>query len=738
MDMKGKALFLFWTLLIGFILSTNGTLVYALESSNTGDYQKDSSYFFIQYNGEEKEVIVNGNITLKLAGWADDSKTTVNGKITSVDSSNSTEDITLKVNEELNELPLNETEIINYRITVADVFNSEIVTAQELMDSATIVVQNNNGTSIEEVKTVDEYNTVIENKGLIYYSTGQSGEKLVITKEKYDSLNAVKDPATIESNVVSEEKATSTTTTIKEVQPLTRFSTSSTSTTTTTVTNKVPSIKYSTHIQKIGWQEAVRDGALSGTEGEAKRLEAIRISLENTPYPGGLTYRTHVQKYGWMSNVPAGSISGTTGEGKRVEAIQIKLTGEMATHYDVYYRVHAQTFGWLGWAKNGESSGTSGLAKRLEAIEIVLVKKGEQAPGSSERRYITPTSVVYTTHVQTYGWLKPVKDGAMSGTSGQAKRLEAIKIKLENLPYSGGITYSTHVQTYGWVKEVSNGQVSGTSGQAKRLEAIKINLTGDIAKYYDVYYRVHSQTFGWLGWAKNGMKAGTEGLGKRLEAIEIKLVPKGQGVPVSATQAFKEPLKVFLDPGHGGNDPGAVAGGYQEADINLAVAKKAKALLVAQGYKVYMSRSDDTYVSLLDRSQKANDLKADLFVSIHVNSTGSGTTSANGIESYFYEYNPDYPSKINEDMHNNSDRIKKSVTLTNLIQDNMIQYTGANDRGTDGSAFSVIREAAMPATLIELGFINNTNERQKLVTSSYQQKLAKAISDGVVEYFRIY
>ena len=103
----------------------------------------------------------------------------------------------------------------------------------------------------------------------------------------------------------------------------------------------------------------------------------------------------------------------------------------------------------------------------------------------------------------------------MSGTQGQAKRLEAIKIDLQNSPYSGDIIYSTHVQDYGWLNNVSNGKVSGTTGEGKRLEAIKIDLTGDIASFYDVYYRVHIEAYGWLGWAKNGMKAGSEGLSKR-------------------------------------------------------------------------------------------------------------------------------------------------------------------------------------------------------------------------------
>lgn len=81
-------------------------------------------------------------------------------------------------------------------------------------------------------------------------------------------------------------------------------------------------------------------------------------------------------------------MSGTSGQAKRLEAIQIRLTGEMKEKYDIYYRVHAQTYGWLDWAKNGESAGTEGLAKRLEGIEIVLVEKGGEAPGSTEKAFV--------------------------------------------------------------------------------------------------------------------------------------------------------------------------------------------------------------------------------------------------------------------------------------------------------------------------------------------------------------
>ena len=152
-----------------------------------------------------------------------------------------------------------------------------------------------------------------------------------------------------------------------------------------TVNVKKPSVAYRTHVQTYGWQNYVRDGAMSGTEGKAKRLEGINIKLENAPYSGSIVYRTHVQTYGWQAWKKDNQMSGTEGEAKRLEGIQIYLTGEMAKHYDVYYRVHAQTYGWLDWAKNGVMAGTSGLAKRLEGINIVLVPKGGKSPGGSAR-----------------------------------------------------------------------------------------------------------------------------------------------------------------------------------------------------------------------------------------------------------------------------------------------------------------------------------------------------------------
>ncbi len=301
------------------------------------------------------------------------------------------------------------------------------------------------------------------------------------------------------------------------------------------------SISYKVHRQDYDWEEDwKKDGQTSGTEGQCKRLEAIRIKLPDG-VSGSIEYRTHIQDIGWEKNWSKdGAKSGTEGQCKRLEAIQIKLTGEVEKNYDVYYSVHAENFGWLGWAKNGEEAGTAGYGYRLEAIRIQLVTKGDKAPEliGTIKEAMKARLVGYQTHVQDYGTQAYVYDGAMAGTEGECKRMESIRMKLPS-SVNSSIQYRSHVQDIGWEKNwASNGSLSGTTGQCKRLEAIQIQLSGDVAKNYDVYYRVHAQDYGWLAWAKNGESSGTEGYAKRLEAIEVRLVPKGTtpDLPASANE----------------------------------------------------------------------------------------------------------------------------------------------------------------------------------------------------------
>ena len=301
------------------------------------------------------------------------------------------------------------------------------------------------------------------------------------------------------------------------------------------------SVSYIVHCQDIGWEKNwSKDGQTSGTEGQCKRLEAIRIKLPDG-VSGSIEYRTHIQDIGWEKNWSKdGAKSGTEGQCKRLEAIQIKLTGEVEKNYDVYYSVHAENFGWLGWAKNGEEAGTAGYGYRLEAIRIQLVTKGDKAPEliGTIKEAMKARLVGYQTHVQDYGTQAYVYDGAMAGTEGECKRMESIRMKLPS-SVNSSIQYRSHVQDIGWEKKwASNGSLSGTTGQCKRLEAIQIKLSGDVEKNYDVYYRVHAQDYGWLAWAKNGESSGTEGYAKRLEAIEVRLVPKGTtpNLPASANE----------------------------------------------------------------------------------------------------------------------------------------------------------------------------------------------------------
>ena len=194
---------------------------------------------------------------------------------------------------------------------------------------------------------------------------------------------------------------------------------------------KPVSIEYQTHVQSYGWQKTVKDGALAGTSGKAKRLEAIKIKLTDLP-----------EKY-------EGSGVEYAGQAKRLEAITVKLTGSIADDYDVYYRTHVQTYGWLGWAKNGEKAGSATASKRMEAIEIKLVKKGEDAPESTGNAYKCPL-VGYQTHMQSYGWRSKGYDNAVNGVTGKSKRMEALKISLPDVEgttgYTGGIAYQVYVQ----------------------------------------------------------------------------------------------------------------------------------------------------------------------------------------------------------------------------------------------------------------------------------------------------
>lgn len=174
--------------------------------------------------------------------------------------------------------------------------------------------------------------------------------------------------------------------------------------------------------------------------------------------------------------------------------------------------------------------------------------------------------------------------------------------------------------------------------------------------------------------------------------------------------------KVFVDPGHGGTDPGAIGFSGRSEKINtLSMGIKLRDLLNAYGFESITSREDDSAVDLYARAPMANNWKSNLFVSIHENSFSD--PSVNGIETWYY------PGSVN------------GGNLAAKVQNKLIQNTGANDRSTKTNTFVVLRDTDMPAILVETGFITNEQEENKLNSDAYQNVIANSILNGVMDYY---
>ena len=162
--------------------------------------------------------------------------------------------------------------------------------------------------------------------------------------------------------------------------------------------------------------------------------------------------------------------------------------------------------------------------------------------------YGDPNRPVLSVQVSTQsaGWHPTATGGMMQGTTGQSKRLEALRLALlpgaDEADVSGGVQTNAYVSGAGWQGWTT--EVAGTTGKATPLEAVRIQLTGDIARQYDVRYRVYAQSYGWLNWVSNGQNAGTSGQGKRLEAIQVQLVDKGS---VKTTSNFADAAVFYLN-----------------------------------------------------------------------------------------------------------------------------------------------------------------------------------------------
>ncbi len=210
---------------------------------------------------------------------------------------------------------------------------------------------------------------------------------------------------------------------------------------------------------------------------------------------------------------------------------------------------------------------------------------------------------------------------------------------------------------------------------------------------------------------------------------------------------------VVIDPGHGGKDVGATGpGGAREKDVALAIAKQAAEQLRAAGLEVVLTRGDDTFVSLEERTAIANKADADFFVSIHLNATKSGT--ARGVETYYLDTTSNRyalrlaarENRVSEDRVSDTElaladvatkaAVREAKKLAQKVQKNVFESAraadaDAKDHGVKSSLFYVLLGARMPAVLVEAGFISNPAEEKLLVSSGYQKRLARAITQAV-------
>jgi N-acetylmuramoyl-L-alanine amidase len=204
----------------------------------------------------------------------------------------------------------------------------------------------------------------------------------------------------------------------------------------------------------------------------------------------------------------------------------------------------------------------------------------------------------------------------------------------------------------------------------------------------------------------------------------------------------KKVRTICLDAGHGGRDPGNQASGRQEKDLTLRLAVELREQLQKAGFKVVFSRSTDRFIELTERAVIARKRGADLFLSLHFNGTGGNRAAAQGSE--VYALTPAGAASTNArgegsvarsypGNRNNS----KNLLLAYQIQKSLLRGLDSEDRGVRRARFEVLREATMPAALIEAGFLSHPTEGKRIFTAEYRKQMARAIVEGIQSYKKV-
>ena len=147
-------------------------------------------------------------------------------------------------------------------------------------------------------------------------------------------------------------------------------------------------------------------------------------------------------------------------------------------------------------------------------------------------------ALAYSAHVSGRGWLDPVDNGGVAGTTGQSLSLEALRVEFAGME-ENAVSVRTHVSGRGWLDPVGNGGIAGTTGQALAVEALSMELSSELSSSWSIWYRVHSAGFGWLGWAHDGQDAGSAGYARAVQAVQIVVLPVDEQPDGQIGEAFR-------------------------------------------------------------------------------------------------------------------------------------------------------------------------------------------------------
>lgn len=432
-------------------------------------------------------------------------------------------------------------------------------------------------------------------------------------------------------------------------------------------------ISYKSHVQNIGWQNAVSDGQTSGTTGQSLRMEALNANLSGDLNGMSISYQVHVQDIGWMDWVQGGQSAGTTGRSLRLEAVKIKLNNA-PSNYHVQYQVHVQDIGWMDWVQDGQVAGTTGQSLRAEAIRIRIVKDNDSSQQQNAVQKLDPKICIDT-------------------------------------PQNNFSTADNAITVRGWSLN------SNTSGVKQVTVSVDGNASGntDIGQSRPDVDKVFP---GYFGGATSGFcyNLDVSSLSSGQHTIAVKSIGNDgssiqQSVIVNISRQVKKTIAVAIDIGHNVPYDSGATGIVQEDNVTMEVGQKVISKLQAKGYNVIATKpitAASTKDSLQQRVDAANNGNAQLFVSIHANVGGGQGTEvwAGGSQ--------------------------KSIELANNILNNMVSLgyrnRGVKVQGVDGQHLYVLNNTNMPAVLVETFFLDSRSDMNKYNPDG----IADAIVNGII------